>query len=206
MDLIRKYFPSLSSLQQTRFEKLLEILPLLNEKVNVISRKDIVSLEEKHILHSLSIAMKFQFGARDRIIDVGTGGGFPGIPLAILFPDTHFTLLDSIEKKINLVNELILHLEMDNVSTIRDRMENIDLKADFVVSRAVASFDKLYHWTRRIILPGKSGSMPNGLISLKGGELTDELKSFEPRVELFPISAWFEESFFSTKKIVFLKK
>jgi len=206
MDLIRKYFPSLSSLQQTRFEKLLEILPLLNEKVNVISRKDIVSLEEKHILHSLSIAMKFQFGARDRIIDVGTGGGFPGIPLAILFPDTHFTLLDSIEKKISLVNELILHLELDNVSTIRDRMENIDVKADFVVSRAVASFDKLYHWTRRIILPGKSGSIPNGLISLKGGELTDELKSFEPRVELFPISAWFEESFFSTKKIVFLKK
>jgi len=206
MDLIRKYFPHLSPLQQVRYEKLIQILPALNEKVNVISRKDIAFLEERHILHSLSIARQFQFSDSHRVIDVGTGGGFPGIPLAILFPNTHFTLVDSIGKKIQLVNELTRRLELQNVVAIRDRMENLDLKADFVVSRAVSAFPKLYSWTDSLILPGKRNHMPNGLISLKGGELSDELKAFGNRVKIFPISTWFEESFFSTKKIVFLKK
>ncbi len=206
MDLIRKYFPHLSQLQETRFQKLMEIMPLLNEKVNVISRKDIGSLEEKHILHSLSIAKKFQFESNHKIIDVGTGGGFPGIPLAILFPETHFILVDSIEKKIGLVNEVLRHLELANVEGIRGRMENLDLKADYVVSRAVTSFSRILQWTSNFILPGGPPPLPNGLISLKGGDLTEELKPFKNQVEQFPISTWFEESFFSTKMIVYLKK
>jgi len=206
MDLIRKYFPDLSPLQMAQYEKLAHILPPLNEKVNVISRKDIASLEERHILHSLSIAKQFQFSSKDSIIDVGTGGGFPGIPLAIFFPETRFTLVDSIEKKTRLVEELSRQLELKNIRVLRDRMENLDLKADFVVSRAVASFEKLYHWTNQMILPAEPKHSPNGLISLKGGNLRDELKKFEDLALIFPISAWFEEPFFSTKKIVYLKK
>ena len=206
MDLIQKYFPDLSPSEKTRFQKLIDLLPRLNDKVNVISRKDIGSLEEKHILHSLSIAKKFQFTSQHKIVDVGTGGGFPGIPLAILFPDTHFTLVDSIEKKIGLVNELLSHLELQNVATRRGRMEELKLKADYVVSRAVASLPKLDQWTRHAISKGGPGGRAGGLISLKGGDLTDELKPFGKRAQQYPISTWFEESFFSTKMIVYLKK
>ena len=206
MDLILKYFPDLTSLQIKNFETLMRILPLLNQKVNVISRKDIAYLEERHILHSLSIAKKFCFDSRARVLDVGTGGGFPGIPLALMFPEARFTLVDSIGKKISLVREIVEELELNNVRLLHQRMEELNLKVDFVVSRAVTAFPKLHQWTRKLIEPGRTQSMPNGLISLKGGDLDAELMPFKNHAECFPLSVWFEESFFSSKMIVYLKK
>ena len=206
MDLILKYFPDLTSQQIKHFEKLMLILPRLNQRVNVISRKDIEYLEERHILHSLSIAKMFQFDSRARVVDVGTGGGFPGIPLAIMFPEASFTLVDSIGKKITLVGEIVQELGLKNVTAVNQRMELLDLKADFVVSRAVTAFPKLHQWTRKLIEPGSDQSMPNGLISLKGGDLAKELMPYEKHVECFSLSSWFKESFFSSKMIVYLKK
>ncbi|MEA3460241.1 MAG: 16S rRNA (guanine(527)-N(7))-methyltransferase RsmG [Bacteroidota bacterium] len=206
MNLILKYFPDLSSQQIQHFEKLIQILPRLNQKVNVISRKDITYLEERHILHSLSIAKKFHFDYKARVLDVGTGGGFPGIPLAILFPETAFTLVDSIGKKIRLVEELVRELDLKNVTPVNQRMEQLDLKTDFVVSRAVTAFPRLHQWTRKLIEHGNEQSMPNGLISLKGGDLDKELIPLQNRTEIFPLSSWFTESFFSSKMIVYLKK
>ena len=206
MDLIRKYFPGLDQLQERQFEKLLLIVPSLNEKVNIISRKDIHHLEERHVLHSLAIAKKFSFYSGTSIIDVGTGGGFPGIPLAIMFPDASFTLVDSILKKIRLVRELADTLELRNITTVRARIEDLDLKTDFVVSRAVTSFPQLYTWCSRLIKHGGQNQSPNGLISLKGGNLEEEIGSLKKRPELYSVSDWFEEPFFLTKRIVYLKK
>lgn len=206
MELILKYFPDLHPRQINHFEEFMKILPVLNEQVNVISRKDIVHLEERHVLHSLSIAKKFLFQAGSRVVDVGTGGGFPGIPLAILFPEADFTLVDSIGKKIRLVEEMVRKLELKNVVAVNRRMEQLELKTDFVVSRAVAPFPKLEQWTRRMIEPGHRQTMPNGLIALKGGDLEKELIPLRKQTELFPISNWFEEPFFSTKMIVYQKK
>jgi 16S rRNA (guanine527-N7)-methyltransferase len=206
MEQILRYFPELSAAQISQYEHLMRILPQLNERVNVISRKDIGALEERHILHSLAIAKKFSFDPGTQVMDVGTGGGFPGIPLAILFPHATFTLVDSIRKKIRLVKELCEALEMKNVIPVNGRMENLDTRADYVVSRAVTAFPRLYQWTHSLIRRGVSGSMPNGLISLKGGDLEDELRPFRKTVKQFPLSEWFEEPFFYSKMIVYLKK
>ena len=206
MDLILKYFPELTSQQIKHFEQLMLILPRLNERVNVISRKDIAYLEERHILHSLSIAKLLRFDSKARVLDVGTGGGFPGIPLALMFPEASFTLVDSIRKKISLVSEIVEELNLKNVTPVNQRMEQLNLKADFVVSRAVTAFPKLHLWTQKLIEPGSGQSMPNGLISLKGGDLNKELMPLKQQVKVFPISSWYEESFFSTKMIVYLKK
>lgn len=206
MQLLRKYFPDLDQTQYRQFEKLLSIVPALNQRINVISRNDVKFLEERHILHSLAIAKKFNFQKDSSIMDVGTGGGFPGIPLAIVFPGARFLLVDSIGKKVQLVQEISQTLGLSNVTVIRARMENLDQKVDYVVSRAVSSLPKLSAWTQHLIRPPKPGNMASGLISLKGGDLDEELKPFGKRVELYPISALFEEPFFYTKMIVFLKK
>jgi 16S rRNA (guanine527-N7)-methyltransferase len=205
MELIRKYFPQLDSTQEKQFGKLIEVIPVLNQQVNVISRKDIEHLEERHILHSLAIAKKFSFEPKQTVVDVGTGGGFPGIPLAILFPEASFILVDSTGKKIRLVKEVVEVLELNNISALHQRAESLSGRADFVVSRAVSAFPRLFEWTGRLIKPGR-GQAKNGLIALKGGDLESELSSFGKRAQIFPISQYFEESFFSTKSIVYLKK
>ena len=206
MELIQKYFPGIDAGQKQQFEELLQAVPELNRRVNVISRMDMEHLEERHVLHSLGIAKKFHFARKTRVIDVGTGGGFPGIPLAILFPSAEFHLVDSIGKKVKLVEELVSLLGLQNVIPLQSRMEEIKLKFDFVVSRAVTAFPKLHRWSWKLIRAGDPSGMPNGLISLKGGDLTEELRPFGNRILEIPLSDWFEEPFFSTKKIVYLKK
>ena len=206
MELIRKYFPSLEPTQLRQFETLLDLVPRLNNRVNVISRKDVDHLEERHVLHSLSIAMLVQFVPGIRVIDAGTGGGFPGIPLAILYPETGFLLVDSIGKKIRLVNDVAAALELENVRAVQERVERMLTVTDFVVTRAVTALPRMHGWTDPLIRPGHKCSLANGLIALKGGDLEEELGTLSSRVEMVPLSRWFKEPFFSTKSIVYLKK
>ena len=202
---LKQYFPSITDVQLNTFSELFFLYHYWNEKINLISQKDIDNLLTRHILHSLAIAKIFQFQTGSTIVDVGSGGGFPGIPLAILFPETHFTLVDSIGKKVRLVKETCGALGLQNVKAIHERVEKLETRADFVVSRAVTAFPELYRWTSGLLRPGL-GENHNGLIALKGGDLKAELAPFKSRVELYPISGWFHESFFSTKTIVYLKK
>ncbi len=205
MELIRKYFPLLDATQEKQFRNLIEVIPGLNQKVNIISRKDIDHLEERHILHSMAIAKIFAFDAGQSVIDIGTGGGFPGIPLAIIFPECEFILIDSIGKKIGMVKEISSTLGLKNVKALHQRAETFGRRVDFVVSRAVTAFPRLHEWTEPLI-KASGGKQKSGLIALKGGDLETELGPFRQRVQLFPISEHFEESFFSTKTIVYLKK
>ena len=206
MDLTLKYFPDLSDHQKTHFQTLIKLYPEWNARINVISRKDIQHLEERHILHSLSIAKLLHFTPGSEVLDLGTGGGFPGIPLAIMFPHTTFTLVDSIAKKINVVNEICSTLALDNVKVIRSRVEDLNVQCDYVVSRAVAPLQKINAWIRGKIRKGQSGTLPNGLLYLKGGDIAKELKPFGNRASLFPLNTWFSEDFFSSKMIVYIKK
>jgi 16S rRNA (guanine527-N7)-methyltransferase len=178
----------------------------VNRQVNIISRKDMEHLEERHILHSLAISMLVRFAKGARIIDAGTGGGFPGIPLAILFPEASFMLVDSIGKKIKKVQEICQVLELQNVHAVQERVEKLRTSCDFVVTRAVTSLPRMHRWTDPLIRPGSESSLPNGLIALKGGDLKEELGSLADSAELHPLSLWFSEPFFSTKAVVYLKK
>lgn len=175
-----------------------------NEKINLISRKDIDSLYEKHILHSLSIAKIIDFRTGTKILDVGTGGGFPGIPLAILFPTSQFVLIDSIGKKIKVVNAVVEDLELKNVTAINCRVEDVTEKFDFVISRAVTSFPLFVEMVKKNVSPKAQNALPNGIIYLKGGDIEDEIKKYKRNVEVTEIANFFNESFFETKKVVYL--
>ena len=203
MDEILKYFPDLTDLQIEQFQKLDFLYHDWNEKINVISRKDIDALYTKHILHSLGIAkiMKFEPGAT--VLDVGTGGGFPGIPLAILFPETRFYLIDVIAKKIKVVQGVVDALELKNVKAEQKRAELVKGDFDFIVSRAVTNMPDFVSWIKDKIKKQHKHTLKNGILYLKGGDLSEELKDF-PKATLFDLSDYFEDEFFETKKVVHL--
>jgi 16S rRNA (guanine527-N7)-methyltransferase len=206
LSLILKYFPDLSKAQQEQFAALGPLYADWNSKINVISRKDIEHLYEKHILHSLGIGKVISFVPGTRILDVGTGGGFPGIPLAILFPETDFLLVDSIGKKIRVVNEVVAAAGIKNVKTQHARAEDVRGKFDFVVSRAVTTLYDFIPWVQnKIDRKNNRNKLENGILYLKGGDLTEELKGFRDKAKVFQLSDYFTEEFFETKSVVYLK-
>ena len=203
MKIIQKYFKDLSKEQIIQFTKLEVVYKDWNSKINVISRKDIDELYLRHVLHSLSIAKLISFKDGTSILDVGTGGGFPGIPLAILFPNCKFHLVDSIQKKINVVNNVVKELDLKNVKTSSCRVEAISEKHDFVVSRAVTNMKDFVSWIKFKINKNSFNDFKNGVLYLKGGDLKEELKSFK-NVKTFELSEFFNEDFFNEKKVVYL--
>lgn len=204
MEIISKYFPALTEAQQQQFGALDALYRDWNSKINVISRKDIDNLYEHHILHSLAIAQAIRFKPGTEVMDLGTGGGFPGIPLAIMFPETHFHLVDSIGKKIRVCQEVSGALGLKNVTTQWCRAEEVKQQFDFVVSRAVMPLPDLVKIIRGRISKHQANGLPNGLLCLKGGELQDEVKPFAKQAEVTPLSEYFEEEFFLTKKLIYL--
>jgi 16S rRNA (guanine527-N7)-methyltransferase len=202
--LIKNYFPEISSEQEKQFSMLFTLYKEWNDKINVISRKDIDELYERHVLHSLGIANVIQFSKGTSILDVGTGGGFPGIPLAILFPDCNFHLVDSIGKKIKVVNEIASALELKNIKATHSRVEQIDEKFDFIVSRAVTQFPEFVNWVRQKIKKEQKNNLPNGILYLKGGDLSEELKLYINKVKIYDLKNYFQSQFFETKKVVYM--
>ncbi|MFS4469549.1 16S rRNA (guanine(527)-N(7))-methyltransferase RsmG [Maribacter sp. 2210JD10-5] len=200
---IIEYFPNLSEIQQEQFRLLEDLYKDWNQKINVVSRKDIDELYIRHVLHSLGIAKIQQFNDGAAILDVGTGGGFPGIPLAILFPNVEFTLVDSIGKKIKVVDEVVEGLGITNVKAINARVEEISGQFDFIVSRAVAAMPTFVHWVKGKIKKESLHDRRNGILYLKGGDLMEELKPYKT-IEIFDLTDYFKEPFFETKKVVYL--
>ena len=203
MDLIKKYFPDLTGDQLSKFEKLEDLYKDWNLKINVVSRKDIDELYLRHVIHSLGIAKVQEFKPGSRILDVGTGGGFPGIPLAILFPESTFHLVDSIGKKIKVVDEVSEGLGLENVKSFNQRVEELDGNYDFIVSRAVAIMPTFVRWVKGKIAKDSNHERRNGILYLKGGDLSEELKDYRT-AEIFELSDFYEEEFFDTKKVVYL--
>ena len=204
IDIILKYFPHLTGKQIDLFVKMEDLYQDWNQKINVVSRKDVELLYERHILHSLSIAKFFQFKSFTQIMDLGTGGGFPGIPLAVMFPDVDFYLVDSIGKKIKVVKEVIEGLGLNNVKAEQIRAEELHEEFDFVISRAVAPLETLVYWTKDKFLKNYVHDFKNGLICLKGGELEEELEPYRKKVKIYALKDIFDEEFFETKKVVYL--
>ncbi|TDS11531.1 16S rRNA m(7)G-527 methyltransferase [Maribacter caenipelagi] len=203
VEIIFENFPNLSEKQKQEFRKLEELYKDWNQKINVVSRKDIDELYLRHVLHSLGIAKFIEFKEGSTVLDVGTGGGFPGIPLAILFPEVHFTLVDSIGKKIKVVKEVVEGLQLTNVTTINARVEEIPGKFDFIVSRAVAAMPTFVHWIKGKIKKESKHPIRNGILYLKGGDLNEELKDYKT-AEIYNLTDYFKEDFFETKKMVYL--
>tara|TARA_B100001059_G_scaffold93539_1_gene92852 strand:- start:2273 stop:2890 length:618 start_codon:yes stop_codon:yes gene_type:complete len=203
MDNVLNYFPNLNEIQINQFKELQKLYTFWNSQINLISRKDMDFFYEHHVLHSLGISKIIQFNNNSRILDVGTGGGFPGIPLAILFPKVHFYLIDSIAKKINVVNSIKHDLELTNVNTSQIRAEDFKEKVDFVVSRAVTKMDSFVPWVKNKISSKNNHIIQNGILYLKGGELEKELQNF-PKAQCFELQDYFTNSFFKTKKVVYL--
>ena len=204
MDIILKYFPNLSEVQQQQFAALYDLYTDWNSKINVISRKDITNLYEHHVLHSLGIAKVMQFRPETSVMDLGTGGGFPGIPLAILFPETHFHLVDSIGKKVKVATEIANAIGLKNVTTRHCRAEEEKQLFDFVVSRAVMPLADLLKIIRKNIKKEQHNALPNGLICLKGGELEREVMPVKHQTLMYDLKDYFEEEFFETKKVVYV--
>ncbi len=203
MKLIEEYFPEITPDQREKFAALQDLYQDWNSKINVVSRKDVDELYLRHVLHSLGIAKVQRFKDGASILDVGTGGGFPGIPLAILFPEVHFRLVDSIGKKIKVVNEVSEGLKLKNVVTTNARVEEIDGHFDFIVSRAVAAMPTFVHWVKGKIARENHHELKNGILYLKGGDLSEELKEY-PKATIYNLQDYFKEDFFETKKVVHL--
>lgn len=209
MQEITKYFQNLTEQQQQQFGKLDELYRYWNSRINLISRKDIDQLYLHHILHSLSIAKITSFKPDTAILDVGTGGGFPGIPLAIMFPESRFHLVDSIGKKIMVVNELAKALGLSNVTAEQKRAEELNYRYDFVVSRAVTDLSTFISWIWKKIIPNGQNALPNGILYLKGGDLKEEVKATnipKNQVEIYDLHTFFKEEFFETKKLVYIQR
>lgn len=204
MKVIENYFQKLTELQKSQFKALFDLYLDWNNKINVISRKDIENLYLHHVLHSLAIAKYVSFAPGTKVMDVGTGGGFPGIPLAIFFPEVQFLLLDSIGKKVRVAGEIAKAIGLENVEVKHSRAEDEKRKFDFIVSRAVMLQPELVKITNKNISREQNNSIPNGVICLKGGDLTSETKSFKNIVDIVSLSEYFSEPFFQTKKLVYL--
>jgi 16S rRNA (guanine527-N7)-methyltransferase len=202
MEIVTKYFTGLTDQQLDQLGRLGALYEEWNSRINVISRKDIEQLYERHVLHSLSIAKIIQLKPGTTVLDVGTGGGFPGIPLAIMFPETPFMLIDSIGKKIKVVSEVASALKLQNVTAEHVRVEDLAQKFDFVVSRAVTAFPRFVEMVRTKVATKSNNDLPNGILYLKGGDFLEEIKPFEKQIQVFELQALFQEEFFETKRLI----
>jgi 16S rRNA (guanine527-N7)-methyltransferase len=203
-DILLKYFPSLTAQQLQQFNRLPELYSYWNNQINVISRKDIDMLYERHVLHSLGIAKIISLLPGEKVLDVGTGGGFPGIPLAILFPETQFNLVDSIGKKIKVVQEVAKALGLKNITATHQRAEELNDKFDFVISRAVTRLKEFYPWVKNKFNKTSKNTLPNGILYLKGGDLAEEIAESGLKVQQYYLKDYFEEEFFETKQVVYI--